>query len=70
MKIYLINRTANAVISEHDNVYEHTETYICFGTKPYVGKSYCDPETEYFTDTPPEVTAEADIPAEVANEEA
>lgn len=50
MMVYLIDKNTNEIIQTFENVQEWNEEYVVYDNSGFIGKTYCDPEAEYFTD--------------------
>ena len=64
MTIYLKNKETNEVINTYTNVIRWSVDFVEYSTNGYRGKTYCNTETEYFTD---EYTEEENISEEIDN---
>ena len=54
MVVYLKNKETSEVINTYTNVIRWGYDFVEYNNNGYRGKTYCNTETEYFTDETPE----------------
>lgn len=50
MEIYLIDKETNEVKAIYNNVINWRANFIIYNNNGNIGKTYCDAQTEYFSD--------------------
>ena len=64
MTIYLINKETGETSNTYTNVISWGKNFVEFMNGKYRGKVYCNEETEYFSDSIPEVVNEENVELE------